>query len=130
MATIALIGGTGSAALVPPQAHRPARPHTPFGPPSSGLVTWTEQGHQIIFLHRHGAPARIPPHEVNYRANIWAIRELGPDWVITLNTVGGIASGAEGEPHGEAHRWVFPPARRIGSTSRSESGNLTNPCAA
>jgi hypothetical protein len=43
---------------------------------------------------------------------------------------GGIASGAEGEPHGEAHRWVFPPARRIGSTSRSESGNLTNPCAA
>ena len=43
---------------------------------------------------------------------------------------GGISSGAEGEPHGEAHRWVFPPARRIGSTSRSESGNLTNPCAA
>jgi 5'-methylthioadenosine phosphorylase/5'-methylthioinosine phosphorylase len=53
-------------------------------------------GHEVIFLARHGPPAApaIPPHRVNYRANLWALREAGVEHVLAINAVGGIAPAA------------------------------------
>lgn len=64
--------------------------HTPYGEPS-GVFTWGELfGHEVVFLARHGNRHTIPPHKVNYRANIWAMKNLGVDCVVAFAAVGGI----------------------------------------
>lgn len=67
-----------------------------WGPVSAPVRRSEIDGHEIIFLARHGAPEApaIPPHRVNYRANLWALRELGVDHVVAVNAVGGIAQAA------------------------------------
>lgn len=96
---LGVIGGTGAAGLFP--AGRPvvlpaALAAAPWGPVSSAPCRSEEEGHEIIFLARHGAPdaAVIAPHRVNYRANLWALRELGVDHVLAINAVGGISPAA------------------------------------
>jgi len=96
---LAVIGGTGSAGLFPGGAPLPlpaALAAEPWGPVSSVPSRSELAGHEIIFLARHGGPdaLAIPPHRVNYRANIWALRELGADHVIAVNAVGGIVPAA------------------------------------
>ncbi len=96
---LAVIGGTGSAGLFPGGApvHLPMAPGAqPWGPVSSVPTRSGLGGHEIIFLARHGSPdaPAIPPHRVNYRANIWALKQLGVDHVVAINAVGGIASAA------------------------------------
>lgn len=86
--TLAIIGGTGALDLLKPG--RTQAVETPYGKPSSGL-TEIELGQQSAwFLARHGNPHRIPPHRINYRANIDALRQLGVRQVIAINAVGGI----------------------------------------
>jgi 5'-deoxy-5'-methylthioadenosine phosphorylase len=63
---------------------------TPYGEPSGPLVYGVLCGTEVVFLPRHGSGHTIPPHKVNYRANIWAIKEAGADKVIAVNAVGGI----------------------------------------
>lgn len=93
MTRVALIGGTGSATLVPPDAiTEPENSLARFGVPSTRLRAWSAHGHEVYFLSRHGEAGRIPPHRVNYRANIQLISLLGPTVVIGLNAVGGITS--------------------------------------
>lgn len=91
---IALIGGSGSGQLVPGKESSEPLAATPWGPLAASLSTWREAGHVIYYLPRHGATAGIAPHLVNYRANIWALRQLGVDHVIGINAVGGIDSAA------------------------------------
>jgi 5'-methylthioinosine phosphorylase len=67
---------------------------TPAGPASATPVLWQSGGHDWLFLSRHGDGGDIPPHRVNYRANLWLIREWQPDLVIAVNAVGGIAADA------------------------------------
>lgn len=92
---LGVIGGTGSGVLFP-GGSPVALPAALWGTVSSTPRHFGMGNHEIIFLARHGAPDEpaIPPHRVNYRANLWALRELGVDHVLAVNAVGGIARGA------------------------------------
>jgi 5'-methylthioadenosine phosphorylase len=63
---------------------------TPFGAPSDVLVGGTLAGRQVYFLPRHGRGHRILPHELNHRANIWALRSLGVRWIVCVTAVGSL----------------------------------------
>lgn len=91
---LGLIGGTGAAALVPGELRDWGPAQTPWGQTSAPVLEWSRGPTQLLYLARHGADARIPPHRVNYRANIWALRERGVDAVVGLNAVGGIVPAA------------------------------------
>jgi len=89
--TIAVIGGTGlcdwdGAEIIAEQAI-----DTPYGAASAALRHVRFAGAEFYFLPRHGDGHRYPPHKINYRANIWALHQVGVDRVIAVNAVGGIA---------------------------------------
>jgi len=104
--TIGVIGGTGALAVagaLTESSGDSSRPvGTPYGDTSSPLLHWECDGTRICFFARHGLDGSIPPHLVNYRANVWALHEQSPDCVVGLNAVGGIASWAS------PARLVFP----------------------
>jgi 5'-methylthioinosine phosphorylase len=90
---LALIGGTGLAELPGLERLRSHAVETPYGAPSTTVEEGRWQGESILFLHRHGGrEGPIPPHRVNYRANLWALQHLGARRIIAVNAVGGIAS--------------------------------------
>ncbi len=87
---LAIIGGTGLTRLKDLEIIRREVMHTPYGEPSGPLTFGTLNGTEIVFLPRHGAQHTIPPHQVNYRANIWALNNAGMDTVVAIAAVGGI----------------------------------------
>lgn len=87
---LAIIGGTGLTELEGLQITHTEEVETPYGNPSAPLVWGELDGHEVIFLARHGNPHRIPPHEVNYAANIYALKQQGVTNIIGVNAVGGI----------------------------------------
>lgn len=89
-ARIAIIGGTGLTELEGLQLDREETVSTPWGAPSAPLLFGHFGGVPLVFLARHGSPHRMPPHQVNYRANIWALREAGVSQILAVNAVGGI----------------------------------------
>ena len=91
MTTVAVIGGSGLTQLKNLHITRREVMRTPFGEPSAPMVFGELCGQTILFLPRHGVGHTIPPHDVNYRANLWAIREAGVRNVIAVNAVGGIS---------------------------------------
>ncbi len=90
MAKLAIIGGTGLTSLKGLEITRREVMHTPYGEPSAPLMYGEMAGSEVLFLPRHGAGHTIPPHKINYRANIWALKECGVEQVIAVNAVGGI----------------------------------------
>jgi len=87
---IGIIGGSG---LYQMEELRDATEHkidTPFGSPSDTLVGGKLSGRQVYFLPRHGRGHRILPHEINYRANIYALRSLNVRWIISVAAVGSL----------------------------------------
>ncbi len=92
MSKIAIIGGSVLPKLYDFVVDRIDLPDTPFGMPTSGLHYGRFAEHDIVYLNRHGIERRTPPHNINYRANMWALREAGADVVIGLSIVGGIRS--------------------------------------
>ncbi|HDN25551.1 MAG TPA: S-methyl-5'-thioinosine phosphorylase [Thioploca sp.] len=90
MIELAIIGGTGLTALEGLEITRQQMLYTPYGEPSSPIIHGTYCGKSIVFLARHGTRHTIPPHKINYRANIWSIKELGIKTVIAVAAVGGI----------------------------------------
>ncbi len=87
---LGIIGGTGLTKLTNLEiTHRQVR-RTPYGEPSGALTFGRLCGEEVVFLARHGYGHTIPPHEVNYRANIWAMKEQGADRIVSIATVGGI----------------------------------------
>src|SRR5256885_14581268 len=87
---IGIIGGSG---LYQMEQLRDATEHkidTPFGPPSDALIGATMNGRQVYFLPRHGRGHRILPHELNHRANIYALRSLNVRWIIAVTAVGSL----------------------------------------
>ncbi|RYU63054.1 S-methyl-5'-thioinosine phosphorylase [Methylolobus aquaticus] len=90
MTVTAIIGGTGLTRLEGIEITGSERIATPFGEPSSELLQGRLHGSEVIFLARHGDPHRTPPHRINYRANIWALRAAGATEVIAVAAVGGI----------------------------------------
>jgi len=92
MKRYAVIGGTGISqldGLTPVQTHTI---ETPYGEPSRPIDEGRWHGAVVFFLQRHGAPGTIPPHKINYRANMWALKSLGVSDVVAINAVGGINS--------------------------------------
>lgn len=87
---LAIIGGTGLYAFPGLDAVERHRVDTPFGPPSGDIVSGSYAGKRLAFLARHGESHSVAPHRVNYRANLWALHQLGARRVIGVNAVGGI----------------------------------------
>jgi 5'-methylthioinosine phosphorylase len=93
MTELAIIGGTGLTRLSTLKVNKREVMHTPYGEPS-GLLTHGElNGIPVVFLARHGYAHSIPPHRVNYRANIWAMKNIGIERIIAVAAVGGINKG-------------------------------------
>ncbi len=90
MTGLAIIGGTGLTSLKNLEIERREVMHTPFGEPSGPLVHGTMCGRPVVFIPRHGTAHTIPPHEVNYRANMWALHHIGINKIIAVAAVGGI----------------------------------------
>ena len=90
MSKLAIIGGTGLTSLPGLVVTRHIQQDTPWGSPSGALVVGEYAGIEIIFLARHGNPHLIPPHKINYRANIWALKQNEVGNIISINAVGGI----------------------------------------
>jgi 5'-methylthioadenosine phosphorylase len=90
---LGIIGGSGLAKLPGLQITESDAVETPFGPPSSSLHQGRLAGRDIVFLARHGDSHTIPPHRINYRANIWALHAFGVREIAAVFSVGGIASG-------------------------------------
>jgi len=88
--TIAIIGGTGLTKLPGLKLLRHETLQTPYGEPSAPLSLGSLYGRDVVFLARHGKRHTIPPHRVNYRANLWALQHLGVHRVISVCAVGGI----------------------------------------
>ena len=93
--TLALVGGTGLTELQ--ESAEVLTPDTPYGAPSAPIRVVAETPIRLLFLPRHGNPHRFPPHCVNYRATLWALREAGADHVLAVYAVGGLH-----EPYGPA----------------------------
>jgi 5'-methylthioinosine phosphorylase len=89
---LAIIGGTGLTRLEGLQITRREMVHTPWGEPSGPVTYGVLGGAPVAFLARHGYHHTIPPHQVNYRANIWALHEVGVRRVIAIAAVGGIGA--------------------------------------
>ncbi len=88
--TIAIIGGTGLTQIKGLELSDSKKMTTPFGAPSAEYQLGQLKGQDVIFLARHGNPHVIPPHKINYRANIWGLKELGATTIIAVAAVGGI----------------------------------------
>lgn len=90
MTTLAIIGGTGLTQLANLKIVKQTELDTPFGKPSAAFVHGELNGQALVFLARHGNPHTIPPHKINYRANMWGLKALGVTQVIAVAAVGGI----------------------------------------
>ena len=90
---LAIIGGSGLTRLSTlAVAHREVV-RTPYGEPSSALIFGRIAERDVVFLARHGHGHTIPPHRVNYRANLWALKHRGVDAIFAVASVGAIAGG-------------------------------------
>jgi len=87
-----VIGGTGVYALGALADVETVEPQTPYGTPSGPIRIGTLAGKRVAFLARHGEGHSLPPHKINYRANLAALRAAGATRVLALNTVGGIGA--------------------------------------
>ncbi len=89
-ADVGIIGGSG---LYDPGIFEEAREikvYTPYGEPSDMIIIGKVGDKRVAFLPRHGRRHRIPPHKINYKANIWALKSLGVKWVIAVSAVGSL----------------------------------------
>jgi 5'-methylthioadenosine phosphorylase len=89
-ASIGIIGGSGLYAMEGLTDAREVRVKTPFGDPSEAIVLGTLEGKRVAFLARHGRGHRILPSEINYRANVYAMKMLGVERIISVSAVGSL----------------------------------------
>nr|WP_166209948.1 S-methyl-5'-thioinosine phosphorylase [Lysobacter telluris] len=89
---LAIIGGTGVYALAELSDTRSELPETRYGMPSGPVRIGTIGARRVAFLARHGEGHGVPPHRINYRANLAALQQVGASRVLALNTVGGITA--------------------------------------
>lgn len=87
---IGIIGGSGLYSMAGLTNTREIRVKTPFGDPSDAIVTGTLEGCRVAFLARHGRGHRISPSEINFRANIYALKTLGVERIISVSAVGSL----------------------------------------
>ncbi len=90
MTKLAIIGGSGFRSLEALEIVHREVVRTPYGEPSAPLTHGRFHGTEVIFLPRHGHAHTIPPHRVNYRANIWALQQAGVEQIVGVAAVGGL----------------------------------------
>ncbi|MFN6145684.1 MAG: S-methyl-5'-thioadenosine phosphorylase [Planctomycetota bacterium] len=93
--TLGVIGGSGIYDLPGLQDRKEVVVETPFGPPSDALVTGTLAGVRMAFLPRHGRGHRLAPHELPFRANLHAMKQLGMECVVGISAVGSMKEHIE-----------------------------------
>ena len=86
--TIGVIGGSGIYDLEALTDVQEVSVETPFGNPSDSYITGCLGDARMVFLPRHGRGHKVLPHEINYRANIFGMKKLGAEWLISLSAVG------------------------------------------
>jgi 5'-methylthioadenosine phosphorylase len=111
---IGIIGGSGLYGMEGLQGTRPIRVETPFGDPSDAILTGDLDGRPVAFLPRHGQGHRIAPGKINHRANIFALKTLGVEWIISISAVGSMK-----EAIAPGHMVI--PDQFIDRTTRRES---------
>jgi len=89
-ADIGIIGGTGLYQMEGFTDVREVPVETPFGPPSDILMVGSLEGRRVAFLPRHARGHRILPHELNFRANVFAMKKLGVEWILSVSAVGSL----------------------------------------
>jgi 5'-methylthioadenosine phosphorylase len=89
---IGVIGGSGLYEMEGLILKEVKKITTPYGEPSDFYRICEYSGRDIVFLPRHGSRHGIPPHRINYRANIWGFRELGTERIVSISATGGIGS--------------------------------------
>jgi len=87
---LAVIGGSGLSQLASLEVTERKVVRTPYGEPSGALTFGRIRGNDLVFLARHGYGHTVAPHEVNYRANVWALKEAGVEGIVSIASVGGI----------------------------------------
>jgi 5'-methylthioadenosine phosphorylase len=87
---IGIIGGSGLYHIEGFTNQKWVKVKTPFGPPSDDFLTGKLAGRDVVFLPRHGRGHRVMPSELNHRANIWAMKNLGVAWIISASAVGSL----------------------------------------
>jgi 5'-methylthioadenosine phosphorylase len=87
---IGIIGGSGLYAIEGFTRQKWVTVKTPFGDPSDAFLTGELAGREVVFLPRHGRGHRILPGELNHRANVWAMKKLGVQWIISVSAVGSL----------------------------------------
>ena len=87
---IGIIGGSGLYHIEGFTRQKWVTVKTPFGSPSDQLLTGKLAGREVVFLPRHARGHRILPSELNHRANIWALKELGVQWIVSVSAVGSL----------------------------------------
>ncbi len=87
---IGVLGGSGIYDMEGLTDVREVRVETPFGSPSDAFIVGTLSGRRVAFLPRHGRGHRYLPHEIPVKANIWAFKHLGADWILALSAVGSL----------------------------------------
>lgn len=87
-AEVGVIGGSGLYQVEMLENPQEIKVYTPYGEPSDKIVVGRFKGKTVAFLARHGRGHRIPPHKINYRANLWALKTLGVKRVISVSAVG------------------------------------------
>jgi len=85
---IGVIGGSGLYAMSRLENVQEVQVETPFGTPSDAYITGTLQGRDMVFLPRHGRGHRLAPSALNFRANIYGLKQLGVEWVLSVSAVG------------------------------------------
>ena len=89
-AKIGIIGGSGLYSMPGFSNQEEVNLETPWGKPSEAFMAGTLAGREVAFLARHGRGHRITPSELNFRANIWGMKMLGVEWIISLSAVGSL----------------------------------------
>ncbi len=87
---IGIIGGSGLYHIEGFTHQKWVSVRTPFGSPSDALLAGSLGGRAVVFVPRHGRGHRILPSELNHRANIWALKKLGAEWIISVSAVGSL----------------------------------------
>jgi 5'-methylthioadenosine phosphorylase len=90
---VGIIGGSGLYEIEGVIIKETRKISTPFGDPSGSYVIGEFSGLKVAFLARHGSRHQIPPHRINYRANIWGFKALGVERVLSVGATGGISQG-------------------------------------
>ena len=88
---LAIIGGTGLDQYDRLEIIRRETITTPYGEPAAPITYGRLNGRELLFLPRHGDRHHLPPHKINYRANLWALRQAGAERIIAIAAVGGIS---------------------------------------